>query len=165
MEKGLQRDYYCSFGSLEAYTPSCESPSWLFFPLLFLGSGHSCFPFLLPSSPDSVSHFFKVFLPVATEHNPLEKEMAPHSSILAWEIPWIEEPGGLQAMGWQRVAHNSVTKQQQHPKSRILLLLCSHSFSPTSLVILCSPVLLILASYGGLLELHHLRLHTRSIES
>ena len=95
----------------------------------------------------------------------LEKEIATHSSILAWEIPWIEEPGGLQAMGWQRVAHNSVTKQQQHPKSRILLLLCSHSFSPTSLVILCSPVLLILASYGGLLELHHLRLHTRSIES
>ena len=105
MEKGLQRDYYCSFGSLEAYTPSRESPSWLFFPLLFLGSGHSCFPFLLPSSPDSVSHFFKVFLPVATEHNPLEKEMAPHSSILAWEIPWIEEPGGLPSLGLKRVEH------------------------------------------------------------
>ena len=33
----------------------------------------------------------------------LEKEMAPHSSILAWEIPWTEEPGGLQSMGSQRV--------------------------------------------------------------
>ena len=31
--------------------------------------------------------------------NPLEKEMATHSSILAWEIPWVEEPGGLQFMG------------------------------------------------------------------
>ena len=31
----------------------------------------------------------------------LEKEMATHSSILAWEIPWAEEPGGLQSMGWQ----------------------------------------------------------------
>ena len=35
----------------------------------------------------------------------LEKEMATHSSILAWEILWTEEPGGLQSMGWQRVGH------------------------------------------------------------
>ena len=33
--------------------------------------------------------------------DPLEKEMAAHSSILAWEIPWTEEPGGLQSMGSQ----------------------------------------------------------------
>ena len=38
--------------------------------------------------------------------DPLEKEMATHSSILAWNIPWIEEPGGLQSMGSQRVGHN-----------------------------------------------------------
>ena len=37
---------------------------------------------------------------------PLEKEMATHSSILAWEVPWIEEPGGLQSMGLQRVGHD-----------------------------------------------------------
>ena len=36
----------------------------------------------------------------------LEKEMATHSSILAWRIPWTEEPGGLQSMGSQRVRHN-----------------------------------------------------------
>ena len=36
----------------------------------------------------------------------LEKEMATHSSILAWEIPWMEEPGGLQSMGSQRVGHD-----------------------------------------------------------
>ena len=35
-----------------------------------------------------------------------EKEMATHSSILAWKIPWTEEPGGLQFMGSQRVGHN-----------------------------------------------------------
>ena len=35
----------------------------------------------------------------------LEKEMATHSSILAWRIPWTEEPGGLQSMGSQRVGH------------------------------------------------------------
>ena len=44
----------------------------------------------------------------------LEKEMAIHSSVLAWETPWTEEPGGIQAMGSQRVAHNLATKQQQH---------------------------------------------------
>ena len=38
--------------------------------------------------------------------DPLEKEMATHSSILAWEIPWTEKPGGLQSMGLQRVRHN-----------------------------------------------------------
>ena len=36
----------------------------------------------------------------------LKKEMAPHSSILAWGIPWTEEPGGLQSMGSQRVRHD-----------------------------------------------------------
>ena len=36
----------------------------------------------------------------------LEKEMAPHSSILAWKIPWMEEPVRLQSMGWQRVGHD-----------------------------------------------------------
>ena len=41
--------------------------------------------------------------------NPLEKEMATHSSILAWEIPWTEEPGGLHSMGSQRVKHDWVT--------------------------------------------------------
>ena len=35
-----------------------------------------------------------------------EKAMAPHSSTLAWKIPWTEEPGGLQSMGLQRVGHN-----------------------------------------------------------
>ena len=36
----------------------------------------------------------------------LEKETATHSSILAWEIPWVEEPGGLHFMGLQKVRHN-----------------------------------------------------------
>ena len=38
--------------------------------------------------------------------DPLEKEMATHSSTLAWKIPWMEEPGRLQSMGSQRVGHN-----------------------------------------------------------
>ena len=40
------------------------------------------------------------------QENPLEKEMATHSSILAWKFPWTEEPGGLQSMGSQIVGHN-----------------------------------------------------------
>ena len=40
------------------------------------------------------------------QEDPLEKEMAMHSSILAWKIPWTEEPGGLQSMGSQRVGHD-----------------------------------------------------------
>ena len=44
------------------------------------------------------------------QEDPLEEEMATHSSILARKIPWIEEPGGLQSIGSQRVrhAHNTV---------------------------------------------------------
>ena len=38
--------------------------------------------------------------------DPLEKEMATHSSILTWRIPWMEEPGGLQSTGLQRVRHD-----------------------------------------------------------
>ena len=40
------------------------------------------------------------------QEDPLEKEMATHSSICAWRIPRTEEPGGLQSMGLQRVRHN-----------------------------------------------------------
>ena len=43
------------------------------------------------------------------QEDPLEKRMATHSSILAWRIPWTEEPGGLQFMGLQRVRHNWAT--------------------------------------------------------
>ena len=41
----------------------------------------------------------------------LDKAMATHSSILAWEIPWTEQPGRLQSMGLQRVEHDLVTEQ------------------------------------------------------
>ena len=43
--------------------------------------------------------------------DPVEKEMASHSSILAWKVPWREEPGELQSMGLQRVRHDSVIEQ------------------------------------------------------
>ena len=40
------------------------------------------------------------------QEDPLEKEMAIHSSTLAWKIPWTEKPDRLQSMGWQRVGHD-----------------------------------------------------------
>ena len=46
------------------------------------------------------------------QEDPLEKEMATHSSILVWEISWTEEAGRLQSMGLQRVEHDLAPKQQ-----------------------------------------------------
>ena len=61
-------------------------------------------------SPPPICYFFKWIFAfdymVLAPHNTLEKEMANHSSILAWKIPWTEEPGGLQSMGSQRVRHS-----------------------------------------------------------
>ena len=45
-------------------------------------------------------------VPSLGQEDPLEKEMATHSSILAWRIPWREEPGRLQSMGSQTVGHD-----------------------------------------------------------
>ena len=47
------------------------------------------------------------------QEDPLDEEKATHSSILAWEIPWTEKPGGLQSMSLQTVGHDLATKAQQ----------------------------------------------------
>ena len=60
--------------------------------------------------------------------DPLEKEIATHSSILAWEISWTEEPGVLQSVGSQRVRHNLATKQQQQRSFRTELDTCATIF-------------------------------------
>ena len=51
----------------------------------------------------------------------LEKGMATHSSILAWKIPWTEEPGGLQSMGLQRVGHDGRTDRYTHTQIPVIL--------------------------------------------
>ena len=48
----------------------------------------------------------ETWIPSLGQEDPLEKEMATHSSTLAWRIPWTEEPGRLQSMGSQRVGHD-----------------------------------------------------------
>ena len=47
-----------------------------------------------------------MWVPSLGQVGPLEKGMATHASILAWRIPWTEEPGGLQSTGLQRVRHD-----------------------------------------------------------
>ena len=49
----------------------------------------------------------------------LEKEMATHSIILAWETPWTQEPGRLQSMGLQTVGHDLVTEAQQEQQLKV----------------------------------------------
>ena len=51
-------------------------------------------------------------IPLLGRDGPLEEGMAIHSSVLAWRVPWTDEPGGLQSLGSQRVRHDLVTKQQ-----------------------------------------------------
>ena len=53
----------------------------------------------LPAMPETWVHSLG-------REDPLEKEMATHSSTHAWKIPWMEKPGGLQSMGSQRVRHD-----------------------------------------------------------
>ena len=48
------------------------------------------------------------------QEDPLEKGMATHSSILAWRIPWTEEPGGLQSIGSQRIGHDRSDLAYRH---------------------------------------------------
>ena len=87
------------------------------FPGKNIGVGCHCLlrlPWLL--TPKSLVDHMVKNLPVMQEtgvqslglEDPLEKEMAIHSSILAWRIPWTGEPGGLQSMGSQRVGHDWV---------------------------------------------------------
>ena len=53
------------------------------------------------------------------QEDSLEEEMATHFSVLAWKIPWTEEPGGLQSMGSQRVGHNLSTKAPSPGASQV----------------------------------------------
>jgi len=61
---------------------------------------------LVAQTVKSLSTMWESWVQSLDRENPLEKAMAPHSSTLAWKIPWTEEPGRLQSMGSQRVGHN-----------------------------------------------------------
>ena len=64
-------------------------------------------------------------VPSLGQEDPLEKKMASHSSILAWKIPWTEEPGRIQSMGSQRLQHNWVTNTHSIKYGQYLEVCCS----------------------------------------
>ena len=66
----------------------------------------------LPAMPETQVQFLG-------QEDPLEKEVATHSSIFAWEIRWTEEPGGLQSTGLQRVRHNWSEEHTHREHSQI----------------------------------------------
>ena len=69
--------------------------------------GHSCYgASLVAETVKTLPAMQETRVQSLGQEDPLEKGMATHSSILAWEIPWTEEPGGLQSSGWQRVGHD-----------------------------------------------------------
>ena len=57
---------------------------------------------LVAQSVNNLPAMHKTWVQFLSQEDPLEKRMATHSTILAWEIPWTEEPGGLQSMGSQK---------------------------------------------------------------
>ena len=61
--------------------------------------------FLVAQTVENLPAMQETWLRSLVWEDPLEKGMASHSSILAWRIPWTEEPGGLQSMGLQRVGN------------------------------------------------------------
>ena len=69
---------------------------------------HTPFPMYIIAPAQTVkclSTMRETWVPSLSQEDPLEKEMAIHSSTIAWKIPWTEEPGRLQSMGSQRVRH------------------------------------------------------------
>ena len=62
--------------------------------------------FLVIQTVKNLPATWKIWVRSLSWEDPLEEGMATHSSILAWRIPWTEDPGGLQSTGSQRVGHN-----------------------------------------------------------
>ena len=90
--------YFCCF-----YCPNCQRPVGK----KTIRCNHCFYFFGLKTKPTKfhlLLYLWIKFIILKQEH--LETEMATHSSTLAWDIPWTEEPGGLQSMGLQRVGHN-----------------------------------------------------------
>ena len=70
---------------------------------------HPLIPSLVAQTVKHLPTMLETWVRSLGQEDPLQKEMTTHSSTLAWKILWVEEPGGLQCMGLQRVGHNRVT--------------------------------------------------------
>ena len=87
--------------------PSTGSPPWAAYPKLPTGFSYP-YSYWAPdgSNGKKLSAVRQTWVQRLGQEQSLEKGRATHSSILAWEIPWTEEPGGLQSTGSQRVGHD-----------------------------------------------------------
>ena len=74
--------------------------------IVFLSTIHTTWASLVVQMVKNLPAVLETQVRSLGQEDPVEKGMATHSSILAWRIPWTEEPGGLQPMGWQRVRHD-----------------------------------------------------------
>ena len=97
------------------YVPTLELKMLRLFPSRLLRHGlvtsrKNSWSTLVSFSPSLITSLHTPFIPIrsigSVSHASVEKAMAPHSSTLAWKIPWTEEPGRLQSIGSQRVGHN-----------------------------------------------------------
>ena len=84
------------------FSPYCVTFSDIYFIFLYLSGMAS----LVAQTVKRLPTMRETWVRSLGREDPLEKEMATHSSILAWKIPWTEEPGRLQSMGSQRVGHD-----------------------------------------------------------
>ena len=73
---------------------------------MFILKDYGCLKCTLAQTVKRLSTMRETWVRPLGWEDPLEKEMAAHSSTLAWKIPWTEEPDGLQSMGSQRVGHD-----------------------------------------------------------
>ena len=96
---------------------NCASWAWM---SMFLSWGYRIF-FLISSNIS-----FPPLSLLSPSRTLVEKAMAPHSSTLAWKIPWMEEPGGMQSMGLLRVGHNWATSL-----SLFTFMHCRRKWQPT----------------------------------
>ena len=92
-----------------------------FFLLFFDSVSESFGASLVAQTVKSLPTMQETWVQSLGQEDPLEKEMATHSSIPAWEIPWTKEPGGLQSMGSQRVRHDWVTLLHFTSLQKVLL--------------------------------------------
>ena len=85
--------------------------------LLFIGDPIDTLGFPSPQLVKNSPEMQEMWLRSLGEEDPLEKEMATHYSILAWEIPWTESLEGYSSWGHEKVGHDLATKQQQQNKN------------------------------------------------
>ena len=107
------RRQHCLFGLSFWYQPyaawALPSKGWVYNDWHLVSAGPWGFPSVSAvKNPPAMQEMQEMWVRSLDWEDPLQESMATHSSILAWRIPWMEEPGGLQSMGSQRIRHDWV---------------------------------------------------------